>query len=284
MMTHLPKRLRRSRAVYAAVLTTAMAVVLTVFMSSGSASADRPTPVPDVKAPPAAPTKASQIQNLDQVKTAIKAYYGDTPTPGTDPVTGQPATLHLASATGAYANEVAAIEARASRYLAIHSKRDVAHKAVVFDIDDTTLNTYNYEIYSNFVYNPTTNGAFVNSAAFPAVFGMPDLVNQAATEGYTIFFLTGRPESQRPGTTTNLANVGYPVVPPSQLILKDNTDSWLASCAPNCTTDQYKSLTRQHIESLGYDIVSNFGDQFSDLSGGFEDNTVKMPNPMYFLP
>ena len=35
--------------------------------------------------------------------------------------------------------------------------------------------------------------------------------------------------------------------------------------------DAYKSLTRQHIESLGYDIVANFGDQFSGLNGGFAD-------------
>ena len=54
--------------------------------------------------------------------------------------------------------------------------------------------------------------------------------------------------------------------------------------APACTTTQYKSLTRQHIESLGYDIVGNFGDQFSDLNGGFADRTFKLPNPMYFLP
>ncbi len=43
-------------------------------------------------------------------------------------------------------------------------------------------------------------------------------------------------------------------------------------------------MTRAHIESLGYDIVANFGDQFSDLNGGFADETFKIPNPMYFLP
>ena len=47
---------------------------------------------------------------------------------------------------------------------------------------------------------------------------------------------------------------------------------------------QYKSLTRQHVQSLGYDIVANLGDQFSDLDGGFSDRTFKIPNPMYFLP
>ena len=52
----------------------------------------------------------------------------------------------------------------------------------------------------------------------------------------------------------------------------------------SCTTVHYKSATRAHIESLGYDIVANFGDQFSDLEGGHADRTFKLPNPNYFLP
>ena len=111
----------------------------------------------------------------------------------------------------------------------------------------------------------------------------------AEDHGYTVFFLTGRPHNpttdQTAGTLANLTAVGYDVNP-ANVYLKDNTgtiQSWLASCAP-CTTTQYKSLTREHIESLGYDIVANFGDQFSDLNGGFADKTFKIPNPMYFLP
>ena len=78
--------------------------------------------------------------------------------------------------------------------------------------------------------------------------------------------------------------VGYPAPDPSNVYLKDLTDSWLSSCTPNCTTTQYKSLTRKHIESLGYDLVGNFGDQYSDLRGGYADRTFKLPNPMYYLP
>ena len=51
-----------------------------------------------------------------------------------------------------------------------------------------------------------------------------------------------------------------------------------------CTTIHYKSATRAYIESLGYDIVASFGDQYSDLTGGFADRTFKMPNPNYYLP
>jgi hypothetical protein len=50
------------------------------------------------------------------------------------------------------------------------------------------------------------------------------------------------------------------------------------------TTIHYKSATRAHSESMGYDIVANFGDQFSDLKGGHADRTFKLPNPNYFLP
>ena len=246
-----------------------------------------------VPAPPANPTSASQIQNIDQVKTAIKGYYGDTTTTQVDPVPnsvdGGDKILHTFSSTSAYAAEMAGIQARAKSYLADpyrghhHHHHATGTKAVLFDVDDTTLNTYNYEIYSNFVYNPTTNAAFVNAALFPAVPGMPDLVTWAASHGYTVFYLTGRPASQHDGTVANLTNEGYPVTD-SRLFLKDLTAPWLSSCAPSCTTIQYKSLTREHIESLGYDIVANFGDQYSDLKGGFADRTFKVPNPMYYLP
>jgi hypothetical protein len=240
-----------------------------------------------VPAPPASPTSANQIQNIDQVKTAIKAYYGDTPTDVNDPVTGT-TKLHTFNPDGAYAHEVEGIASAAGKYLASHNKRN-ADKAILFDIDDTTLNTYSYEIYSSFVYNPTSNAAFVNAASaaiFPAVPGMVDLEKKAEANGYDVYFLTGRPIAQTAGTIANLQAAGYDV-DPSHVYLKDAsgaTEPWLASCAPTCTTIQYKSLTRQHIESTGVDITANFGDQYSDLSGGFADKTYKIPNPMYYLP
>ena len=240
-----------------------------------------------VPAPPANPTSASQIQNIDQVRTAIKGYYGAHAS-GTNPIDGT--TLTQYDPDGAYAHEVEGITAKAGKYLAHHHKR-TAGKAILFDVDDTTLNTYSYEIYTNFVYNPTSNAAFVNAGSasvFPAVPGMVDLEQKAQAEGYQVFFLTGRPGTQRDGTVNNLVDAGYTGISSTDstnLYLKDYAaDTWLSPCAPSCTTIQYKSLTRQHIESLGYEIVANFGDQFSDLKGGFADRTYKIPNPMYYLP
>lgn len=145
-------------------------------------------------------------------------------------------------------------------------------KAIVLDVDDTTLMTWNYEVFSNWAFNPGTNADFVLNQRFPAVFGMVDMVNEAAKEGYAVIFLTGRGED---GLFTKPTVAHYP--PYLQ-----------AACAgdPNgsCTTIHYKSATRSHIESLGYEIVANFGDQFSDLEGGHADRTFEMPNPNYFLP
>jgi len=272
-------RARRSvRLALAAGVATVAALGLAL-----AAGADRHDAVPP---PPANPTSADQIQNVDQVKTAIKAYYGDTvDKTRTNPV-DPTVPLHTFSPTGAYANELGGIVDDAEKFLGKPNAGDHKSnraKAVLFDVDDTTLNTYSYDIFTNFVFSPGSNGVFVNAAVFHAVPHMVDLEHFAESKGYTVFFLTGRPVAQHAGTLTNLTNEGYDVVD-ANLYLKDNTAAWLSSCAPTCTTTQYKSLTRQHIESLGYDIVANFGDQFSDLNGGFADKTFKIPNPMYFLP
>ena len=279
-----PTRMRRRRVVRTAVLAAVAAAVVVILALPGTAVGL----IRDAVAPPPAnPTSADQIQNIDQVKTAIKGYYGDMIDPTrVNPIDGT--AIHTFSPTGAYANEVGGIVDGAESYLqrpiVTRGNINLNQKAIVFDVDDTTLNTYSYEIYSNFVYNPTSNAAFVNSGVFRAVPHMVDLEHFAESRGYKIFFLTGRPETQRVGTVANLTNEGYDVQN-SKLYLKDYTvDTWLSPCAPSCTTTQYKSLTRAHIESLGYNIVANFGDQFSDLNGGFADQTFKMPNPMYFLP
>jgi hypothetical protein len=293
-----PSSLRRDRSPRTILTALAVAIALVVVLPASAIAVAHA-----VAPPPANPTSASQIQNIDQVKTAIKAYYGDTVTSTMDPINGTVA-LHTFSPTGAYAKEMARLEDGAMKYLDHAAKKggpkpkpqpkpkpkggpnsNAGTPAILLDVDDTTLNTYNYEIYSNFVYNPAQNAVFVNGALFPAVPGMPALVTHAVSKGYQVFYLTGRPEAQRPGTTTNLTNAGYPTPAANHLYLKDQVNQpWLSSCSPTCTTIQYKSLTRQHIESLGFDIVANFGDQYSDLTGGFADKTFKVPNPMYYLP
>ncbi|MCW2784122.1 MAG: hypothetical protein JWP74_639 [Marmoricola sp.] len=267
-------------------LLAAAALGLSVLVGSGAAVAGHHHGPQAVQPPPAAPSSASQIQNIDQVKTAIKGYYGDEIDPTrVNPIDGTP--LHTFNPDGNYAHEVGGIVRSAKKTLAFAKQQhpNATHRAVLFDVDDTLLNTYPYEIYSNFVYNPTSNAAFVNGDVFRAVPHMVSLEKKAEKLGYTVFFLTGRPETQRSGTIANLTGEGYDVTS-SHLFLKDyGVDTWLGSCASACTTTQYKSLTRKHIEKdLGYRIVGNFGDQYSDLLGGYANRTFKLPNPMYYLP
>ncbi|MCW2498086.1 HAD family acid phosphatase [Jatrophihabitans sp.] len=229
-----------------------------------------------------APRHGDAIPNVTTVENQIKAYYGSVPgsLPGVGAVT-------LPDPNGNYAKEVRGIEVQAKqalRYGLSHHGR--GKPAIVLDVDDTSLNTYDYEISSQFGYTPASNATFVLDKAFPAVFGMPTLANWAQAHGYTVFFITGRPESQRAATAGNLADVGFSEpTDPAHLFLKQSTPvSYLPCSTTSCTTIQYKAGTRAYLSSLGYTIVSDFGDQYSDLEGGHAGNKVKLPNPMYFLP
>jgi predicted secreted acid phosphatase len=266
---------------------TAVAVaVLAVLAGGGVAYAA--TAQPAIKT--STPNSADQITNIDVLRQQIRNYYGD------------PLNTGVAASDSNYAKEAESVAAAGKRWLN-NSHHTTGTKAIVLDVDDTTLLTWNYELFSNWAFNPTTNAQFVNEQRFPAVFGMVDLVATAEREGYAVFYLTGRPATQEQATLGNLTadGVGVDAGYPKPTTLSDGEDGLftkpavanypdylVAACAgdPNgsCTTIHYKSATRAHIESLGYDIVANFGDQLSDLEGGHADRTFKLPNPNYFLP
>ncbi len=256
----------RSRRIRAAVVAGALLAAGAGVFASGVAAAGTTTPRSD-----------QEIPNLGLVENQIKAYYGDTVTAGE----------HYASPDSPYARQVRGVEAGARAWIAADARHGRgARPAIVLDVDDTTLSTYNYESEQGFGYTPASNAAYISSKTMPAVFGMPDLVNWAAGHGVTVFFLTGRPEAQRAASVANLSAVGYkPAADADHFFLKNaaSPPAYLP-CGATCTTEQYKSGTRAHIESEGYRIVANFGDQYSDLSGGHADRGFKMPNPMYYLP
>ena len=285
---------------------------------------------------------ADQVTNIDVLRQQLKNYYGDPLAASGASTTG--GWTHDLKLDSNYAREAEKVAADGEHWLAAraHSQRPSGMKAIVLDVDDTTLTTWDYELFSNWDFNPGTNTQFVGGSGatftgniFPATPGMVDLVKQAADEGYAIFFITGRGDSQHRQTIANLVSdtaAGYadlttvtltpPTVTPAAatvpevdagypaptavdighggftdgLFTKPPVGSYPAYlnkpefCAAaitggtSCATIHYKSATRAYIESLGYEIVANFGDQFSDLTGGFADKTFKIPNPNYFLP
>ncbi|NSC21656.1 acid phosphatase [Streptomyces albus subsp. chlorinus] len=234
----------------------------------------------------AVPRSDKEIPNLDQVKTKIEAYYGDIETEDGE---------HYASPHSNYAKQTRGIAAKARKDLERdldarrHGRsagRDRDRPAIVLDVDDTTLLTYNFERRVGYHFTPQAQDAYLRTENMDPVFGMRKLVNWAHGKGVTVFLVTGRKEYQRDWSVRNLKKAGYDIpVDKKHFFLKDekNPPAYL-DCGGDCTTVEYKSGTRAHIEDQGYDILANFGDQYSDLSGGHAARKVKLPNPMYYLP
>ena len=185
-----------------------------VAMIAAGAVAFAADPQPAIKT--TTPTSERQITNIDVLRQQIRTYYGD------------PLGTGTFAPDSNYAKEAEDAASDGTRYLdglarQGHANHAPAMAAIVLDVDDTTLATWNYEIASNWAFNPTTNANFVLGELFPPVPGMVGMVQRAASQGYAIFFLTGRPTSQETATLGNLTdsdtvglNAGYPH--PTQLV------------------------------------------------------------------
>ncbi|SDU99341.1 HAD superfamily, subfamily IIIB (Acid phosphatase) [Microlunatus sagamiharensis] len=225
------------------------------------------------------------IPNVDSVKKTIAVYYGD---PG----------IGIASKTRSpYISELTKIADQQRRALKARYRAAVARgekPALVFDSDDTTLFTYDMEVHDmHFTFDPVLQDEWVQDQRFPATPAMVSYVKAAQKAGFTIFGLTGRNDGQKAATIANLAKVGYPAdaFVADRFFTKPKSGqpypAWVSGCVggSTCTTIEYKSKTRAHIEDdLGYTVVATFGDQYSDLLGGYADRAVKLPNPTYYLP
>jgi predicted secreted acid phosphatase len=144
-----------------------------------------------------------------------------------------------------------------------------------------------------FNFDPALQDVWVQDERFPATPGMVSLVNAAHDAGCTVVGLTGRNDDQKAATVGNLDKLGYEGFTAGDYYTKwtgegsSQQPGYITCAESKCTTIEYKSQTRAHVESSaggGYTIVANFGDQFSDLIGGHALAQVKLPNPTYYLP
>lgn len=83
-----------------------------------------------------------------------------------------------------------------------------------------------------------------------------------------MFFVTARPGIIASETKWNLKSVGYPV---DGLYVRDLPDLFDEVGA-------YKTGERAEIESLGYTIIANVGNNTTDLVGGHAERTFKLPD------
>ncbi|MBX9397755.1 hydrolase [Streptomyces sp. TRM72054] len=124
-------------------------------------------------------------------------------------------------------------------------------QAIVFDIDNTTLET-----------------DFGFSFPQPANKPVLEVAEYAQQRGVDIFFVTARPGIIYAPTEYNLEKVGYEV---DGLYVRGFFDLFKDVAA-------YKTAQRLNIESRGYTIIANIGNNTTDLSGGHAEKTYKLPD------
>ncbi|MFG3025119.1 HAD family acid phosphatase [Streptomyces sp. NPDC048254] len=124
-------------------------------------------------------------------------------------------------------------------------------QAIVFDIDNTTLET-DY----GFSFPQPANKPVLNVARY------------AQEHGVSLFFVTARPGIIYLPTEYNLEHDGYDV---SGLYVRGLFDLFKDVAA-------YKTAQRVDIENSGYTIIANIGNSATDLSGGHAEKTYKLPD------
>ncbi len=159
-------------------------------------------------------------------------------------------------------------------------RREIRHRrpgdrlAVVLDIDETALSNWGYLRRVGFDVNAGTFFTWTRRHNDPALEPTRTLFWEARRAGVPVFFITGRREPLRAFTFRQLRAAGYDGWAGLYLAPKDYDEP---SIIP------FKSGVRRRLEAEGWRIVLNMGDQWSDLRGGYAENTVKLPNPFYFI-
>lgn len=229
-----------------------------LFATIAACSAPAPNP-PTAQAQPT----SEQPANVGDAKLAATAYHNG----------------------GAYQRDLSAVAAEANAWL---SKRasDASRPSLVLDVDDTALSNWEVIVADDFgrvIGGPCTAlpegpcgwAAWDLLGRDPAITPTLNVFRQARALGVDVFFITGRPESQRAATERNLRNAGYAGYTRLDMV---PTGAHFASAA------DYKAPLRAAIERSGWTIVANMGDQPSDLAGGHAEKTFLLPNPFYRIP
>ncbi len=177
--------------------------------------------------------------------------------------------------SGTYARDLNAAALRANKYLAKRLSKPAKpgeKRAIVLDIDETTLSNLEHMKAQDFGYIPAVWQRWVASGQAKAIVPVQVGYDMAVHANIAVFFVTARKESDRPGTERNLREVGY----------ETWTKIYFMPDEPQ-PVRLYKTGIRRQLVAEGYTIIANIGDQESDLSGGYAERTFKLPNPFYIV-
>ena len=239
-------------------MRTVVALVVGALITfAPTAHAEPPAPPAPIVPPPVQPA------NIGDLKFAAIDYYN----------------------SGAYLTDLQIAAAPAIAWINDEAPR-ADRPAVVFDIDETALSNWEGLKANDFgrIFNGSCNKlpqgpcgliAWDQSAQSTVIQPTMDIYQTAKDRGATIFFITGRDETQRAATERNLNAVGYTGY--AQLIMEPAGAHYVSAA-------DFKAPQRQQIGQRGYTIIANIGDQPSDLDGGFSEQTYLLPNPFYRIP
>ncbi|MFJ8540332.1 HAD family acid phosphatase [Streptomyces sp. NPDC093591] len=196
----------------------------------------------------------STVSAAALVALAVPADAATTATSTSTTAIGTQATASAADVDyGTWQKDCQAVMDQALPYLKqrIANTKPGEKQAIVFDIDNTTLETD-----FGFSYPQPANGPVLEAAKY------------AQEHGVSLFFVTARPGIIYSVTDYNLKHVGYQV---SGLYVRSFGDLFKDVAV-------YKTAQRADIESKGYTIIANIGNSATDLSGGHAEKTYKLPD------
>ena len=244
-----------------------LAAVLALTLVPLCLTAQKPAQKPSAQHPAAQPVSrvsvyppAERITNFDALKTQLRQYHECT------------------CKCGCYVKDQDHQADRAIAFLRARAAHRRPHEklALVLDIDETALSNYDEMVKADFAYDSAVFHSWIKEAKAPAIPGTLRLYNEAQKLDVSVFFITGRADSERDATERNLREQGYQNW--QQLILRSPAQS-------SQPMQVFKSGARAAIVAEGYRIVLNVGDQWSDDKGESQaEFFVKYPNPYYFIP
>ncbi len=187
--------------------------------------------------------------------------------------------------SGDYDRDLIMVADKATEWVRDRAGR-VAKPAMVLDIDETALSNWEVLKRDDFgrpVPGPCAPGldtpcgwaAWDLLGRDPAIHPTLQLFNLARSLNVAVFFITGRPESQRAATERNLSDVGY----------RGYSRAYFVPDGSHfATAVDFKAPIRAQIEQMGHTIIANIGDQPSDLIGGRAEKMFLLPDPFYRVP
>jgi hypothetical protein len=190
----------------------------------------------------------------------------------------------LAYHDGNYIDDIATVIGDARAYVERRADQ-VKNPAIVLDIDETSLTNWTNLEENNFGFIPDGPcpeqphlacgfNAWILLAHAGPIEPTRTFFNAIRARNVSVFFITGRRDSQRDATLLNLDHAGFQGW--TKLVTRPDNDT-------NHSIVPFKSGERAKIQAAGYTIIATIGDQQSDIDGGAAECGFKLPNPFYFI-